>query len=366
VSPGYSFVFLGRSITSSWGNGHATTYRGLLRELAARGHDVRFLERDLPSYAANRDLPAPPYARTELYQSLDELKDRFHELVRDADLVVVGSYVLEGAAVAEWVLETAHGHTAFYDLDTPVTVRQLQEGTSTYLTPAQVPRFGLYLSFTGGPILETLATRFGAAWARPLFCSVDPKLYYPEPVAEQWDLGYLGTYSSDRQPVLDRLLCEAARAWPEGRFVVAGPQYPPALQWPPNVARITHLAPDHHRAFYNAQRFALNVTRRDMSEAGFSPSPRLFESAACGTPLVSDPWPGLDAFFAPGTELLVTRSAGETLELLRTLPRERRARIAENARHRALAEHTAAHRAETLETYTAELLARTARRRRPA
>ncbi|WP_438039031.1 CgeB family protein [Sorangium sp. So ce128] len=351
-----SFVFLGLSITSSWGNGHATTYRGLLRRLAQRGHSVLFLERDLSFYAENRDLPSPPYGRTELYRGLDDLRARFGGAVRDADLVVVGSYVPDGAEVGAWVTETARGKTAFYDIDTPVTLKQIERGGAAYLSPALIPRYDLYLSFTGGPTLERLERRHGAKRARPLYCAVDPDEYFPERAPPRWDLGYLGTYSADRQPTLDRLLVAPARRWGRGRFVVAGPQYPADIGWPTNVERTDHVPPGAHRGFYGAQRFTLNVTRRDMIEAGYSPSVRLFEAAACGVPVISDDWPGLDELFEPGKEILVARSPEEVLHLIRELPERERIAIGQRARERVLARHTAAHRAEALERYTRELL----------
>jgi len=349
------FVVLGLSITSSWGNGHATTYRALVRELSRRGHRVQFLERDVPWYASNRDLPAPPYGTTELYASFEQLADEHAEQVRQADVVVVGSYVPEGARVGAWVQSVATGKTVFYDIDTPVTMRLVAQGSCEYLTAELVPRYDLYLSFTGGPTLELLETRFGAAGARPLYCSVDPALHFPEPTTTRWDMGYLGTYCADRQPAVDALLVEPARAWPEGRFVVAGPLYPPELAWPANVERTQHLAPGDHRSFYNAQRFSLNVTRADMARAGWSPSVRLFEAAACGTPVVSDPWAGLEAFFQPGREILVARTAREALAIVREMPERERVAMGRRARQRALAEHTAECRAEALERWVREL-----------
>ena len=349
-------VILGLSITSSWGNGHATTYRGLVRELVKRGHDVLFLERDVPWYAANRDLPRPPYGRTELYTALDELKQHFAEQVRSADLVVVGSYVPEGVAVGEWVLQTARSVTAFYDIDTPVTLAKLERGDTEYLALSQISRYDLYLSFTGGPTLARLEREYGAQRARPLYCAVDPELYHPEAVDVRWDLGYLGTYSDDRQPPLDRLMLEPARRWREGRFVVAGPQYPHSIVWPENVARIEHLPPAEHRRFYAAQRFTLNVTRADMVRAGYSPSVRLFEAAACGVPIISDVWDGIETIFTPDEEVLLTRSPEDTLTYLRELPEDERRRIGERARERVLREHTAAHRAATLEEYALALV----------
>lgn len=344
-------VILGLSITSSWGNGHATTYRGLVRELVRRGHDVLFLERNVPWYAENRDLPEPPFGRTRLYGSVPELQETYAGAVAEADLVVVGSYVPEGVRVGEWVTATARGVTAFYDIDTPVTLAKLERGDFEYLTPALIPRYDVYLSFSGGPILERLERELGSPRAVPLYCSFDPDLYYPEPSEPEWDLGYMGTYSDDRQPPLERLLIEAARRWPGGRFVVAGPQYPETIQWPGNVQRLEHLPPAEHRSFYNRQRFTLNITRADMIRAGYSPSVRLFEAAACGVPVISDYWDGLDELFRFGQEILVARDTADVLRYLREIPEEERQAIGERARARVLSEHTAAHRAEELERY---------------
>ena len=351
-----SLVVLGLSITSSWGNGHATTYRALVREITARGHDVLFLERDQPWYADNRDMPVPPHGRTVVYRSLDELRDRFSRHIRHADAVIVGSYVPDGITVADWVLAEARGIRAFYDIDTPVTMSALERGTCEYLAPRQIAQFDLYLSFTGGPTLTRLEREFGSPAARALHCSFDPELYYPEQGAEvRWDLGYLGTYSDDRQPTLDCLLLKAARNWPAGRFIVAGPQYPKTIGWPGNVEREIHVSPAHHRTFYTGQRFTLNVTRADMVRAGWSPSVRLFEAAACGVPIISDEWPGLGEFFVPGREIFVSRSADDTLRLLRALPDDVRLEAAERARARVTASHTAAHRAADLETRIVEV-----------
>jgi spore maturation protein CgeB len=356
MSESLRVVILGLAVTSSWGNGHATTYRGLIRGLSARGHEVLFLERDLPWYAANRDLPRPPGCRVELYTSVRELRERFTGAVAEADLVIVGSYVPEGVAIGEWVTRVAGGVTAFYDIDTPVTLSYLERGDADYLSRALIPRYRLYLSFTGGPTLERLEGRYGSPLARPLYCSADPHLYHPEPVTPRWELGYMGTYSEDRQGALDALLLGAARRSPAGRFVVAGPQYPDAIRWPANVERIVHLSPAGHRGFYNAQRYTLNLTRSSMIAAGYSPSVRLFEAAACGTPIISDHWQGLDTFFEPGREILLARSAAEVLEYLRELPEEERAEIGSRARERVLSAHTAAHRATELEGYMREVL----------
>lgn len=349
-------VILGLSVTSSWGNGHATTYRSLVQGLSARGHDVLFLERDLPWYSENRDLAQPPGCRVGLYGSFEELREEYGEDVRGADLVIVGSYVPEGVAIGGWVTRVAEGVTAFYDIDTPVTLSYLERGGADYLSPGLIPKYRLYLSFTGGPILELLERRYGAGLARPLYCAVDPDIYYPEAVEPRWELGYMGTYSEDRQPVLESLLLTAARGRPEAPFVVAGPQYPETIEWPENVERITHLPPTEHRRFYNSQRFTLNLTRARMVEAGYSPSVRLFEAAACGTPMITDPWEGLTSFFEPGKEILIARSAAEVMSHLRDLPEEERISLGRRARARVLAGHTSSHRAAELEAYVREVV----------
>ena len=357
AAPDVRIVFLGLSITSSWGNGHATNYRALVRALARRGHDVLFLERDVPWYAAHRDLPQPPDGRAALYGSLDELRDTWEDDVRDADLVVVGSYVRDGVAVAEWVLDVACGATAFYDIDTPVTVAKLDSGDREYLAPELVPRFGLYLSFTGGPLLDRIRREYGAARPHAFYCTVDPEAYRPLGVERTLALGYLGTYSADRQPAVDALLLEPARRLPDLRFAVAGPQYPPDVDWPPNVERIEHLPPGEHARFYSAQELTLNVTRRDMVRSGWAPSVRLFEAACCGVPVVTDWWDGLDRFFAPGDEILVARRTDDVVRYVSELRDEERVAIGERARRRVLREHTADHRAVELEAHLAELLA---------
>ena len=351
-------VILGLSITSSWGNGHAVTYRSLVRGLSELGHDVLFLERDMPWYASNRDLPNPPHCCTELYNSIAELKKRFTGAVREADLVVVGSYVPDGVAAGEWVTSTADGVTAFYDIDTPVTLARLDRGDTEYLTRPLLRKYDLYLSFTGGPTLERLERKYGAQRAHALYCSVDERMYYPERKPVRWDMGYLGTYSDDRQPALERLLLEPARRWKKSRHCVAGSLYPDTIEWPANVQRIQHVPPSEHRCFYSSQRYTLNVTRADMIRAGHSPSVRLFEAGACATPIISDPWDGLGEIFTIGSEILVARSADECLEFLREISEPERIAMGERARARVLAGHTSCKRAAQLESYFAEVAGR--------
>ena len=355
MSKPLDIVILGLSITSSWGNGHATTFRALVRALSARGHNVCFLERDVPWYAEHRDLPNPPYGLTQLYKSVAELKRRFAQKVMNADLCIVGSYVPDGVTIGDWVLRTCRGAKAFYDIDTPITLAKLAAGDSEYVTARQIRRYDLYLSFAGGPVLRKIEKEFGSPMARALYCSVDPKLYFPEEHTVKWDLGYMGAYSEDRQPSLDTLLVDPARRSPKLKTVVAGPMYPKELSWPTNVERIEHLPPASHRRFYNSQRFTLNLTRADMRNAGYSPSVRIFEAAACGTPIISDYWQGLETFFELEKEILTASTAQDVLTYLNDISQKDRRALGERARLRVLASHTSEQRALELESYVGEV-----------
>ena len=356
-------VILGLSITSSWGNGHATTYRSLVRALSQRGHEVLFLERDKPWYRANRDAVDLPPGSVQLYHSVDELRSRWRSALADADLVVIGSYVPEGIAVGTLAQAIGSGIISFYDIDTPVTLASLAKGDCPYISDELVAGFDLYLSFTGGPALQVLERRYHARAARVLYCSVDPNRHTPITAEPVWGMGYLGTYSADRQPALEKLMFVPARRCPSRLFAVAGPLYPPEVAWPVNIDRIEHVGPNRHGWFYSRQRFTLNITRADMLRMGFSPSVRLFEAAACGVPIISDRWPGLETIFVPGKHILVARSSQEVLSYIREFPDPERRRLANRARELVLARHTAAHRAVALEGYVEEALGRSAPRR---
>ena len=347
-------VVVGLSLSSSWGNGHATTYRALLKAFARRGHDVVFYEWDAPWYGGDRrDLPDPDFCRLELYPSWDEVRDRVIAEARDADATLVGSYVDEGPRVIDDLAEGGIDPLFFYDIDTPVTVAQLRKGENTSLRPDQVPLFDRYFSFTGGPFLDdVLEGELGARDARQLACSVDPERYRavsPDPELRA-ELAYMGTYSDDRAPGMERLLMEPARRCPDRSFLVGGPQYPDVDSWPENVRHIDHVPPARHPAFYSSASWQLNLTRADMRAAGWSPSVRLFEGAACGAPMLSDYWDGLEELFEPGREILLPNGAAGVVEALEMHPDDRQA-IGAAARERVLAEHTSERRAEQLESW---------------
>lgn len=347
-------VIFGLAITSSWGNGHATTFRALCKALHARGHRIVFFEKDQYWYADNRDLPEPDFCEVRLFDDWKEILPAARTALRDCDVALVGSYFPDGVAAVDEVVNSAAACKAFYDIDTPVTIAALRErGRTDYLLADQIRGFDVYFSFTGGPMLREIEQRFGSPLAVPLYCSFDPDEYKRYPVHKRYacELSYMGTYAPDRQPKIDEFLTRTAQLLPERKFIVAGPQYPRKIKWPKNVRRINHLNPRWHARFYSSSRLTLNVTRRDMVQAGWSPSVRLFEAAACGACIVSDNWPGLDSFFLPQQEILIPTSAEDVVRYLTDVSDEDLRTIGDRAQQRVLAEHTSAHRAEQFEQW---------------
>ncbi len=350
-------VVYGLSVTSSWGNGHATTYRSLLRALSRRGHAITFVEKDVSWYRDTRDMPAPEFCELVLYEDWELEEARLVQLARDADVVVVGSYFPDAIIATKALLATVNAPVLFYDIDTPVTMAGLRSaGGMAYLDAGLIPKYAAYLSFTSGPVLRELEDVYGAQRAVGFFCSVDPELYMRTAVRAEFDcdLSYLGTYAVDRQAKLMELLNGAASVMSDRSFLVAGPQYPADEAWALNVRRLDHVGPADHPAFYSSSRFTLNLTRADMVAAGYSPSVRLFEASACGACIVSDEWAGLEDFLTPGEEILLPRDAGEVVGIVTGISDEERCRIGARARERILAEHTAEHRAIQFEAIVRE------------
>lgn len=345
-------IIFGLSITSSWGNGHATTFRALCEALHRRGHQIVFFERNQEWYQNNRDLPEPPYCDVRIYRTWRDVLSSVRAELHAADLAMVGSYFPDGVAALDQVIDSNVPVKAFYDIDTPITVGHLaQTGEAGYLLQRHLPELDIYFSFTGGPLLGKLKEEFDVRFAVPLYCSVDPEKHreLTWPRQFEWDLSYMGTYAPDRQPKLEELLCRPARELPKRKFIVAGPQYPPTLEWPGNVERVAHLSPRHHASFYCCSRLTLNVTRRDMVRAGYSPSVRLFEAAACASTIVSDNWPGLDTFFVPGKEVLLASGSDDVVRCIAEYGDAELRGIGRAACERVLATHTSDIRAREFE-----------------
>ncbi|WP_137388458.1 CgeB family protein [Rhodoligotrophos defluvii] len=345
-----NIVIFGLTISSSWGNGHATLWRGLCRALHAHGHRVVFFERDVPYYAHNRDLWELPGGALILYQDWAEISGRAKRELALADAAIVTSYCPDALAAGDMLLDARRPLHVFYDLDTPVTLANLGQGEPVaYIGPRELRDFDLVLSYTGGAALQELQSRLGARRVAPLYGHVDPEVHCPAQPVEAYraDLSYIGTYAADRQQTLGKLLIEPARQRPHHRFLIAGAQYPIDFPWTDNIYFVRHLPPSEHPAFFASSRLTLNVTRRAMADMGWCPSGRLFEAAACGAPLISDTWDGLGDFFTPGREILVAERAEDVTAAL-DLSDAELARMATDARERVLAEHTSERRAREL------------------
>lgn len=345
----------GLTLSSSWGNGHATPYRAIIRALDRLGHQVHFFEKDVPYYSSRRDFDSCDYCELTLYSAWANIRERALSVAADSDVAITASFLPEGRRINDEILDLGQPLHVFYDLDTPVTLNALRQGEVEYLDSGQIPAFDLVLSFTGGKALASLENEYRARMARPLYGCVDPNEYYRvAPEAKfQCDMSYMGTYSPDRQTKLDALLLEPSRRHPEKLFLLAGSLYPWNWQWPENVRRMDHVAPVEHSRFYSSSRLTLNITRGEMAANGWCPSGRFFEAAACGTPLITDAWDGLDSFFDLQSELRVVASAEDVEAALRASDRELQS-MADRARQRTLDEHSGNVRASQLLQYIEE------------
>ena len=335
-------TFFGLTISSSWGNGHATPYRALIRGLHRLGHEVTFYERDVPYYARHRDFDKCDYCDVVFYPSFGAMRPWALIAAGSSDIVVNASYCSEGAEIAEVMLAVDGPIHVYYDLDTPITLSKWQRGEAVeYIRPEQIARFELMLSFTGGRILSELETGYGARMARPLYGCVDPDTYYRVPPRAEFacDLSYMGTYAADRQQKVEALLLDPAQRLAEKKFLLAGPMYPEEMKTPANVRRLEHVSVEEHAALFSSSQWALNVTRAEMAAWGYCPSGRFFEAAACGTPILTDEWEGLGDFFDVNSELRVVRSGEEVMEAL-NMEVEEREEMARHAREHTLDEHT--------------------------
>jgi spore maturation protein CgeB len=344
-------VIFGLTVTSSWGNGHSTLWRGLIKELALRGWDVTFFEKDVPYYRDTRDRDWLEGGSLVLYTDWSEVERQARDAAASADAAMVTSYCPDGVAASRLVAGCPTPLKLFYDLDTPVTLAHLSRGERVdYLAPEGLDGFDLVLSYTGGAALTELQTRLGARRTAPLYGHVDPAVHRPgQPLpAFASDLSYIGTYAESRQQALEQLFVEPARRRPQQRFTIAGAQYPHDFPWTQNIHFVRHLPAQDHPDFYASSRLTLNVTRADMATFGWCPSGRLFEAAACGAAIVTDVWPGLDDFFTPGREVIPAQSSADVIGAL-DLGADEIRRVAMRARERVLDEHTSAHRAAEFE-----------------
>jgi spore maturation protein CgeB len=353
-------AIFGLTISSVWGNGHAPLWRGLCKALVNLGHEVTFFERDLPRFASTRDWTALPEdwgsSKLVLYPAWSTVEARVGRELANCDLAIVTSYCFDAQAATDAIMEANHPLAVFYDLDTPVTVDMLRSGKRVpYIPWRGLSEFDLVLSYTGGAALEALRSDLCAHRVRALYGHVDPDVYYPVAPVPRYPaaLSWLGSYSADRQAMLEELFVAAARKRPDQPFLIAGSHYPEHFPWSDNINFIERLPPQEQPAFLCSSRLTLNVTREPMARLGWCPSSRLFKAAACGTAVLSDEWCGLDDFFTPGEQILVARDTEDTLAAL-DMSEERLRAIGRAARERTLDEHTSLHRARQLIHYLEE------------
>ena len=349
-------VIFGLTLSSSWGNGHATPYRALLRGLQRLGPEVSFYEKDVEYYYWRRDFREVDYCDLVLYLEWRDVRQRAIAEAAEADAVILGSFCPGGARIADEVLALAKPVKVLYDLDTPVTLKELAKGDLDYVRRNQLAAYDLVLSFTGGAVLDELEQKWGARKARPLYGCVDPDVYHRVPPSPDLAcaLSYMGTHSRDREQKLRELFLNVARQSPSDEFLLAGTMYPAEWKFPANVRRVDHVAPARHAEFYSSCRATLNLTRGDMAANGWCPSGRFFEAAACGTPLFSDWFAGLEDFFTDGDELRIVRSTADVLAAMSLADSELQ-RMARRARERTLEQHAGLRRATELAIYLEQL-----------
>lgn len=343
-------VVIGRSLTSTRGNGHTTFHRALVGALVSCGHRVLFLQGDPRGEPA--DLAPIPRADLATYGSVDDLEGRFRDRIRAADAVLVGSSTLGGADLGHWVNDVAEGTTVFVDIDAPITLRRLENGELPHPERGLIRRYDIHLSVAGGPALRTLEHAYGCGTARAFLPMVDPRELRPiRADAPRWHLGYLGAYRPERASRLERLLLGPARQDGALSACLAGAGYQDDVAWPSNVERLGHLPAPERSRFYARQRFALHVTDDARALGTWSPCVGLFEAAACGVPVISDPWDGLDYFFRPGAEIFVAETAEDVLRIVHDTDESEARMVGERARRRVLGRDTSEHRVRQLEQH---------------
>ncbi len=350
-------VIIGRSILSSYSNPAADLYRGLINELAHHGHRTTFLEPYDFAGIAHRDMLRSPYCEVWTYGDIDTLFEEYLPAIQSADVVMLGTGLAETNRIADWICQEARGLTIYYDTDLGQTAANLADGCThcNSLSRESIRSFHLYLSTTGGGALEALAAEYEIRCARPLYESIDPFSYYRMDMDKTYDLGFMGNFRRDRRELLDALLLGPARTTPNRQFVLAGDNYPRSLKWPQNLTYLEHLPGTNHVDFYNRQSCNLILGRTDRKLLGYTPSRQLLAAAACGVPILTQDWSGLDSFFADKQDVFCVEDERDVLDILYGTDDSVRRKVGNAARQRVLAEHTTAQRAQQLLSYWDEV-----------
>ncbi len=345
-------AFFASSLVSAYWNGAATYYRGIIRALHERGHQITFYEPDAYDRQQHRDIEPPPWAEVVVYENSQDAAMRCIDAARVADLVVTAS----GVGVFDVLLVAAvldlHGPrtlVVFWDVDAPATLDRVQSNADDPFR-SLIPRYDMVFTYGGGnPVVD--AYKFlGAQDCVPIYNALDTATHHPvEPNARfEADLGFLGNRLPDRESRVEQFFLKAAEQLPEKRFILGGNGWHDK-PLPGNVRNLGHVYTADHNAFNCTPLAVLNISRESMARYGFSPATRVFEAAGAAACLITDVWEGIETFFEPGTELLVARDGNEVAEHIRQLTPERAREIGQAAYRRALAEHTYAHRAAEAE-----------------
>lgn len=340
-------AFYGSSLLSSYWNGAATYYRGLLRDLAGRGHEVTFYEPDAFDRQSHRDMDPPDWAKVVVYAAEEGEARRVIAEARGADVVVKASGVgVFDDLLLEGLIDAAAPHAVrlFWDVDAPATLAELRAHPEHPLR-RRLAELDMVLTYGGGPPVIGAYQALGARLCRPIYNALDPTTHHPvapDPRLRA-DLNFLANRLPDREARVERFFLEPAARLPDRSFILGGNGWDDKPM-PPNVKRVGHVGTADHNAFNASAMAVLNVARDSMAEVGFSPATRVFEAAGAGACLITDAWEGVELFLQPGEEVLVGRDGQDVAEHLEALTPERARAIGQAALQRVLAEHTYARR----------------------
>jgi spore maturation protein CgeB len=353
-------AFYGSSLLSSWWNGAATYYRGLLRDLARRGYDITFYEPDAYERQQHRDMEPQPWARSVVYPATVEGLRGVLAEARSADLVVKASGVgvFDDELIAG-IVEHASPHALkiFWDVDAAATLDEMR-GDEDHPVRRALPSLDLVLTYGGGPPVIEAYEGFGAAACVPVYNALDPATHHPVEPDPRFaaDLSFLGNRLPDREARVEEFFLRAAAELPERSFLIGGNGWETKAM-PGNVRHLGHVFTTEHNAFNCTPMAVLNVARDSMANVGFSPATRVFEAAGAAACLITDAWEGLDRFLTPDEEVLVARDGDDVAEHVRTLTPARARQIGDAALRRVLREHTYAHRGEQVDALLREQMA---------
>jgi spore maturation protein CgeB len=337
-----NICFFGSSLVSSYWNGAATYYRGLLKEIAALGHSITFFEPDAFDRQAHRDIDDPDWAQVVVYPATNEGWQRsLAQATRSADLLIKASGIgVFDAELERAVAETTNPMRIYWDVDAPATLQSIA-ADPRYRLRLVIPDYDLVLTYGGGERVAAAYRAIGARDCVPIYNALDPSTHFPAPPQPEFDcdLGLLANRLPDREARVDEFFIETAHRLPSRRFLLGGSGWD-TKPLPPNIRKLGHVGTAAHNAFFSSGLATLNVNRASMAQYGFSPPTRIFEAAGAGACIITDAWEGIDQFLEPGREILVASDASQVAAHLYSLTLGRARDIARQARRRILAHHT--------------------------